>query len=289
MSFTAEPSMKLARKILGGLTRADVPRNLLQRLYLARRGGTINQDRAFDLENGITTGGLLLPWLLYSGSPRDRDNLGYAGCHPGCLRAALAQIDRHERYTFVDLGAGKGRSLAVASEHAFRHILGIELSPDLYKIARSNLAALRRKFPARQAVELVNADVLDLEFKDENIVFFFYHSFGEELLRTFAESMLRDRTSGEIYFVYQNPVNGHVLDAMEPFHRWHAEMVPSGDAESTDAAAQTAEAVVTWRWSAGPAQAARPGADARIIAGATHARLQSPDTGAEPRREAPRF
>lgn len=270
--------MKLARKILGGLTRAGLSRNLLQRLYLARRGGTINQDPAFDRENGIATGGLLLPWLLYSGSPRDRDNLGYAGCHPGCLRAALAQIDQHEKYAFVDLGAGKGRSLAVASEHAFRHILGVELSPDLYRIARSNLIALRRKFPARQAVELINADVLDLEFSDAHIVFFFYHSFGEDLLKTFATSILQGRKSGEIYFIYQNPVNGHVLDAMEPFRRWHAAMVPSGDAPSTGAAAeshiQPAEAVVTWRWSADPAPAVRPGADARIIAGATHASLQ---------------
>ena len=37
---------------------------------------------------------------------------------------------RHEEFTFIDVGCGKGRALLLASEFPFRRIVGVELSPE---------------------------------------------------------------------------------------------------------------------------------------------------------------
>ena len=42
-------------------------------------------------------------------------------------------------FAFVDMGSGKGRALLVASEFAFAKIVGIELSPQLHRIAQNNV------------------------------------------------------------------------------------------------------------------------------------------------------
>ena len=44
-----------------------------------------------------------------------------------------------EDYIFIDVGAGKGRGLLVASEYSFRKVIGIELNAEMAAIARQNV------------------------------------------------------------------------------------------------------------------------------------------------------
>ena len=48
-----------------------------------------------------------------------------------------------EQLVFVDLGSGKGRTLLLASEYPFRRIVGVELSPKLHRIAKTNVEKFR--------------------------------------------------------------------------------------------------------------------------------------------------
>jgi hypothetical protein len=60
------------------------------------------------------------------------------------LSRALAELPiDYPEWDFVDLGAGKGRALFVASRFAFRKIIGVELSADLCAIARRNITTYR--------------------------------------------------------------------------------------------------------------------------------------------------
>ena len=46
---------------------------------------------------------------------------------------------RHEEYVFIDVGAGKGRALLLASNFPFKEFIGIEFSEEIYNIAKTNI------------------------------------------------------------------------------------------------------------------------------------------------------
>src|SRR5713101_6823082 len=54
----------------------------------------------------------------------------------------LASLEA-ERFTFVDIGCGKGRILLSALALPFRRIVGVEFSPVLCRIAEKNVASAR--------------------------------------------------------------------------------------------------------------------------------------------------
>ncbi len=97
----------------------------------------------FDERFGVETSGLL--YDLRSGHQHDVYNNGYFAVAPSVfhavMRAMLEQLhlDCH-RFCFVDVGSGKGRALLLASDYPFRKIIGVELSPELDRIARANIA-----------------------------------------------------------------------------------------------------------------------------------------------------
>ena len=98
----------------------------------------------FDREFGVETSGLLYAEDLPSGQRDDLYNAGYFGVAPSALRQILERLAfDFEKYTFFDLGSGKGRALLIASEYPFHAIAGVELSPKLHAIAKANLAAYR--------------------------------------------------------------------------------------------------------------------------------------------------
>src|SRR3954466_4607571 len=73
------------------------------------------------------------------------------------LPRALRYLGVSEQDTFVDFGWGKGRVLQQAANRPFRRVIGVEISPVLAEIARTNLAARARQHRAR-SVEIVVSD-----------------------------------------------------------------------------------------------------------------------------------
>jgi SAM-dependent methyltransferase len=120
----------------------------------------------------------------------------------------------HERFTFVDVGSGKGLALLMASEFPFRKIVGIEISPQLWREAASNL---RRLTPAMQKcvnIESVCADAIEYPIPDGPVVFYLYNPFDAELLgrllaRIQASYEARPR---DIYMIYNNPDVAEIVD-----------------------------------------------------------------------------
>jgi len=78
------------------------------------------------------------------------------------------------RFTFIDIGSGKGRALMLASEYGFRRIIGVELLPELDRIARQNLTRLRER-GKNLPVELVCGDATDFVFPAEPTVVFLFN------------------------------------------------------------------------------------------------------------------
>src|ERR1700719_3166712 len=95
---------------------------------------------------GADPGGYLSPDQPRSGRPHDAMNNGYSAVAPSVFReacrrwrATLPSAARIEAYTFVDIGAGKGRALLLAAELPFRKVIGVELSEELARIAQKNI------------------------------------------------------------------------------------------------------------------------------------------------------
>ncbi|HVA27182.1 MAG TPA: class I SAM-dependent methyltransferase [Candidatus Baltobacteraceae bacterium] len=118
--------------------------------------------RRFDRDYGVTTHAILFLGDL------DPSDVGDAGAHAthyeavpvDDFRRMLAHVppDVISRSTFVDVGAGMGRALLLASESPFVQVVGVELSGGLYEVARENLERAHRKSRRCNDVRIVRAD-----------------------------------------------------------------------------------------------------------------------------------
>lgn len=81
------------------------------------------------------------------------------------------------QYTFIDIGAGKGKALMLATEFPFRRVVGIELAQELVEVAHRNLARYRDRRPRPVAAELICQDFLRWELPPEPSVLFFNDPF----------------------------------------------------------------------------------------------------------------
>lgn len=232
----------------------------------------------YDEANGISTRGYLPRWLLQTGSASDDHNSGYAGCQPSCLRRGLSSIPDPGRFSYLDVGCGKGRSLAVAAELPFRRIVGVEIAPEVAAVAKANAAILHRRYPSRTPIEVIAGDATRAAFPDGDLVVFLYHSFGKPLLKLFISRLVVAGAGREIYFVYENPVNGSLLDATPGFTRWHAETVAC-DPTEVGFAPDDSETIVVWHWGGHQSAPLSSGANARIVGTDWRALLE---TGAAP-------
>jgi cyclopropane fatty-acyl-phospholipid synthase-like methyltransferase len=97
----------------------------------------------------------------------------------------------YSRYTFIDMGSGKGRVLFVAAEYPFRKVIGVEFSNALHDDAVANLK--RYKFPRRRCadIEPVHADAREFEFPNDNLVIYLFNPFGPEVMERMLKNLER--------------------------------------------------------------------------------------------------
>jgi SAM-dependent methyltransferase len=118
-----------------------------------------------------------------------------------------------ERFTFVDIGSGKGRTLLMASEFPFRKIVGVELMEELHRAAEENIRAYRATTRADTRMEAVLADARGFDFPQESLVVYLFNPLPEVGLR---ELMARLKHSVEewprpVWIVYHNALLESVL------------------------------------------------------------------------------
>ena len=226
----------------------------------------------FDAEHGTETAGFVPGWLLGAGRAHET-NHGYGGCQPSCLRRILSTLPDLARFTFVDIGCGKGRALIVASEWPFQEIIGIEVDPALCRTARTNASIVHARFPARTSIEIVEADATTFNLPGTNLVMFIYHPFGVDLLRMLVTRLAAAAETRSVFMIYEYPEFSYVPDAEPRLRRWCAETVPR-DPSERGLGSGADETVVCWasRWEPTPS---RPGADAIIEISGEGARLRT--------------
>ena len=185
----------------------------------------------FDQIHSTDTSGLVPASDLVTGHPNDEHVTAYYAVAPSILRSL---VDRWRQtspphhitdYTFLDIGAGKGRAVLLASEFPFRQIIGVELNPAMAEIARANLDLWRRAHasdPTASAVapiHIVQDDALNLPLPATPTVVFLFHPFEGPVLKGLLrriESAFIHR-AGDLDLLYVNAEHGSILNRHPAF------------------------------------------------------------------------
>jgi SAM-dependent methyltransferase len=125
------------------------------------------------------------------------------------------------RFTFIDLGSGKGRALLLASEYPFRRIVGVELLPELHAIALRNISAYRSEGQRCPAIESLCMDALAFDFPDEPAVLYLFNPLPEPALAKVLDRLATSLSAHprDAYVLYANPILEHLLSTSPSWRR----------------------------------------------------------------------
>jgi SAM-dependent methyltransferase len=173
-------------------------------------------DADYDWEHRVNTTSGAVGW-------RDRLlgvlNSPYQPTEPGLFQEMMEALARQAgfdfgRFTFLDLGSGKGRTLLMASDYPFRRIVGVELLASLHAIAEENLGQYKNDAQRCFALESICADATEFALPEGPLVVYLFNPFPESGLRRVVENL--EQRVGEhpraVYVLYHNPLLGHVLE-----------------------------------------------------------------------------
>ncbi len=180
-----------------------------------------SDGRRFDREYAVTTQAILFL------SDLDPDDVGDAGYHAthyegvpvADFRALLALVpaDAIAKSTFVDVGAGMGRALILASELPFRQVVGVEVSASLYEVARENLETAQCPLRRCNDVRIVRADARMWTYPPGDLVVFLYNPFDASALEIALGAISSRRRNGATWLIYHTPVHREIIESDNRF------------------------------------------------------------------------
>jgi SAM-dependent methyltransferase len=192
----------------------------------------------FDIAHGTETSGLLPGTVIARGTTHEPTDLtAYYGVAPSILRALLDLWLRElhplatiERTVFLDIGAGKGRAMLVASEYPFLRVEGIELNPKLADIAHRNISMWETTQQSTMLAPLLlhEDDATRMPLPQEPLLAHLFHPFEDRLLRRFLRHVEKDLTANPRPFdlVYVNAEHDSLLDKHPALERLWLGRVP---------------------------------------------------------------
>lgn len=167
-------------------------------------------DIDYDWERRVNTTGATVSWRtrLLGALTSPYQPIPPAEFHE--IMAALP-VD-FSRFTFIDIGSGKGRALLLAAEYGFRRSIGVELLPELHQAAEENIRQLQNRSQA-DTIELVCGDAAQFRFPTEPSVIFLFNPLPLPALRRVIGEIKASLQSAprSLYVVYANPVHLEVF------------------------------------------------------------------------------
>ncbi len=189
----------------------------------------------FDLEFGVRTSGLVAGRHLALGHRHDRYATAYYAIAPSVFRSIMVRWRRFsslqhplptrlpdiDQFTFIDVGAGMGRAMLLASEYPFRAVVGVELHPTLARIAGRNLARWRALGRAQAPMRLHCQDAVTFKLPPGPCVAFLFNPFAGPILRAVLRSWNRNLQQDPRPFdlLYVNNEQENVIEKQPGFKR----------------------------------------------------------------------
>jgi SAM-dependent methyltransferase len=181
----------------------------------------------FDVEFGVRTSGLVAGRHLKSGHKHDRHATAYYGVAPSVLQSLVRRWRRTgpaapiSQTTFVDLGAGMGRAVLLASELEFKAVVGVELHPALAAIARKNVRLWRAAGRERTPMRISQADAVEFRLPDGPVLVFLFNPFAAAVLRRLLKGWRKSLTGWPraVDILYVNNEQEGVLESEQGWSR----------------------------------------------------------------------
>ena len=203
----------------------------------------------FDQRHGTDTSGLLEGPVIQQGTEAKLADLtAYYGIAPSILTGLLdIWLNRAhpqapiERTVFLDVGAGKGRAMLLASQFPFLRVEGIELNPTLVTTAQANIDHWHADTLSSQLapLHLTHGDATHHPLPSAPTLAFLFHPFEATILRKFLRHVDRSVTKHKHPFdlIYANAEHDSLLDGHPAFTRvWMGRVAMSPEDHVADLA-----------------------------------------------------
>jgi SAM-dependent methyltransferase len=232
MSLPADPSLELRRSVLNWWreqrSRQGVGASLgklMAELWGFVLDSTPEQrrrrygDMEYDWDHHVDTTSATVSW-------RDR-LLGifhspYQPTEPALFHEMMQALSTDfTGFTFIDLGSGKGRTLLMAADYPFRRIVGVELLPELHRVASENLQKYASKSQRCFALETRCEDASEFDFAAEPTVIYLFNPLPEMGLARVIGNLERSlhEHPRKVFVLYHNPLLEHVVAANRALKR----------------------------------------------------------------------
>ncbi|MCU1320083.1 MAG: SAM-dependent methyltransferase [Edaphobacter sp.] len=207
----------------------------------------------FDLAYGTDTSGLIWGEDLPTGHRNDIWSTAYYGISPSLFTHALSSLSLDwQRFTFLDVGSGKGRALLLASRFPFKRIVGVELSPQLSAAAAANIPKFSAPWQQSYNIEAHNGDALAFDFPAGPFVLYLYNPFLPPVLKRFLKNLNRSLTAEprEFHLIYFNPGFERLLKKYIPGiqRQWGDTIAMAEEDALADRFGSSQEEVVVYRY-----------------------------------------
>lgn len=183
------------------------------------------EERWFDRRFQVSTAGIVTPQELQFTAYQQQHAVEYSptsNFHFGRLLSKLP-ID-YPKFTFIDLGSGKGRVLLMASEFPFKRVIGVELSEELHTVAQRNIHTFRGN---RQCcdVESICCDATQFPFPPDPLVLYLFNPFSQAILTKVVENLLASLIANPrpVIVIYFNPLHATVFEIGDGFRECSTE------------------------------------------------------------------
>ena len=177
------------------------------------------QRRYFDWRHNVRTTGDLALANMDAVSPVTSLSGHYHPIHPRAARRILGQLPEidHSKYTFIDLGSGKGLMLLMAAEYPYAAIHGVEFSRKLHQVAERNIATYRNPRQRCFNLQSINVDARDYEFPHTPLVVYMFSPFRHELLERVLQNLDRslEEVPRDVLVVYVYALDAYLFDRMK--------------------------------------------------------------------------
>jgi SAM-dependent methyltransferase len=163
--------------------------------YAARRvrySLCIIMGRHWDSAHGVETGGHIELDRLQVVGGNKALGAPAVSTSPSTFRH-LARFFPAERsgLTYVDIGAGKGRTLFLAALNGFHRVIGVEFSTELCARAQANIDGFRKMRTADTEIAIVQADATQCALPEGDLVLYFGNPFALDLWPAMINHLLR--------------------------------------------------------------------------------------------------
>lgn len=167
-------------------------------------------DHRFDAKYGTDTSGFTPPSELTMDAAARNNAFEYMPTTVPCFDFLMGKVSGDlSRFTFIDFGSGKGRTLILARERGFQQAVGIEFCSELVRVAVDNKARLEGQGFDTSAMSTIHTNALDYALPDGPCVLYFYAPFKSPVIDGVIDNVhaTLQAANREIYIVYLDYVH----------------------------------------------------------------------------------